>query len=260
MKKFFLSENRNFPFKLLGVQHISMLIITLFLFILVFKFKEKLIKLNNKNFKLLRIIIGLMLLLNMFVYRFSYMYYGIYDIKIHLSLYYCHIVNYMFVAALIINYMPFYKFVYGLSWIGSIWTVLFPNFNVGIDCFILYNSFISHNLLILFTTLIMTIKKINYSIKDCFKCMIGAITIFLFTYMINYDFGTNFNSPHSILGIYSNYSIIKGYDILFIMGLIGGVLGLIINKFILKKYKRRKIMHKNIIIFFIVSAFQFYLI
>ena len=219
MRDFLLSKNMKFPFKLFGIQHILIIVITIILFLLILIFKKKLFKIDNNHFRILRFIIIFILLSNMLIYRLSYMHYGVYNIKIHLSLYYCHITNYLFIFSLLINQKSFYKIIYGLSWIGAIWTVFFPDFSVGIDCFILYNSFISHNLLLVFTTLIMVIKKIEYNFKDLFRSMIIAIIIVLFTYVVNYDFKTRFNTPDSILQQYTQYSIIGGYDILFFIGI-----------------------------------------
>lgn len=234
MRDFLLSKNRNFPFELFGKQHILMIIITLYLFVLIFIFRKKIFKLSERTFNILRIMFIFIILGNMLLYRGSYIYYGVYNIKIHLSLYYCHIVNYLFVIALLINYKPFYKFVYGLCWIGPIWTVIFPDFLVGIDCFIFYSSFISHNLLLVFITFILVLKGIKYNFYDFLKCLFIAMSIFIFTNVVNYDFGTSFNKPDTLLNDYIKFNFIGGNAILFIMGIIGNTIGLLINKIYIK--------------------------
>lgn len=230
MKDFLLSIDSNFPFEIFGKQHMLMLIITLYLFVIVFIFRKRLSKMNERQFNILRKVCAFIILFNMLIYRGSYIYYGIYDIKIHLSLYYCHIVNYLVVIALLINYNPFYKIVYGLSWIGTIWAVIFPDLSSGVDCFGFYTCFISHNLLLFFVITIVVIKHIKYNFKDFIKSLIIAIIIFSLTNVVNYDFGTNFNSPYSLLGEYVRFSLIGGNDILFILGVIGNIVGLLINK------------------------------
>lgn len=230
MKDFLLSKNSQFPFDLFGFQHILMLFITFALFILIFIYKPKLVELNAKTFNKIRNFMIIIILLNMFVYRGSYLFYGVYDIKIHLSLYYCHIVNYFFVFALIINYNPFYKIVYGLSWMGGLWSILFPEFQGGIDSFIFYSFFISHNLLLIFTTFILNIRNIRYKFKDLIKSLFVAVLIFVFTNLINYEFNTKYNTPISILGKYSYYGILRGYDILILAGFVGNLIALCINK------------------------------
>lgn len=235
MRDFLLSKNSNYPFSLFGMQHIIMILITIFLFIIIYLLKNRLIKTSQKKQKIVRLIILFILLINMLIYRLSYMFYGIYQIEIHLSLYYCHIVNYLFILALLINYNPFYKIVYGLSWIGAIWTVFFPDVSGGIDCFIFYTSFISHNLLLVFTTFILVIKKIKYKSLDFIKSIIICIIIITFTHLVNYDFGTNFNTLNSILGKYVNFGTVLGYTCLFFMALIGNLIGFLINKIYLQK-------------------------
>lgn len=230
MENFFLSRNSNFGFELFDWQHKILLIITLFLFLLLFIFREKISTMNYRNKKIFEKIIIAVILINMFLYRGSYIYYGVYDIKKHLSLYYCHIVNYLLVISLIIKYKPFYKIVYTLSWIGSIWTIIFPDISGGFDCYILYTSFISHNLLIVFTSVILVMNSFCISVKDTIKGIAVSIFIFLFTYAINKDFGTKFNSPYSILKDYVHVEIYVRYMLLIIMGVIGAFCGYIVNK------------------------------
>ena len=238
MKDFLLSKNSDFSFTLFGLQHILTILITIFLFYTIYKAKDKLVILFKKKQKMIRIIIMVILALNMLIYRVSYMYYGIYQIEIHLSLYYCHIVNYLVILSLLMDYDKFYKIVYGLSWIGAIWVILFPDVSGGIDCFIFYTSFISHNLLLVFVTFILVVKKLKYNFWDFIKSTLWCAVIIIFTYLVNYDFGTNFNTLDSILGKYLYFNnAILGYLCLFIMGSVGNIIGLIINKLCLLKRK-----------------------
>lgn len=170
----------------------------------------------------------------MLIYRLAYIYYGVYDVKVHLDLYYCHIVNYLFVLSLLLNYKPFYKIVFGLSWAGSIWTVFFPDLSGGIDCFIFYQSFISHNVLLVFTTIIIIIKNIKLNSLDCIKSILFSIGIMGFTYIINYDFGTKYNNPALILKGYISLTTTQKYLILVLMGICGIIVGKIINYIYLK--------------------------
>ena len=107
MRRFLLSENTKFYFEAFGLQHIVTLFLILFGIILIFVFRKKIQRIKPSTEKKLRIIFAILLIFNMLFYRFIYMYYGIYDIKYHLSLYYCHITNYLFALALLIDYKPF---------------------------------------------------------------------------------------------------------------------------------------------------------
>ena len=233
MREFFLSENMNFPFKNFGIQHIMMLIFTIICFIFIFIYRKKFTKLNIESQKKIRLIIGLIILISMLSYRISYMYYGVYDIKKHLSLYYCHIVNYIFVLSLVINNKKFYKIVYILSWISLI-TIVFPDISTGIDSYIFYQFFISHNLLIVFSTFMLVLNNQKIELIDLFKGIIIANFIILFTYVINFDFGTNFNTPLSIfygtiVSIYK-YTYFEGCLFLNLIALIDGMIGYLVSK------------------------------
>lgn len=240
MEAFLLSKNFNFPFKIFGIQHIFTIILTIILLFLLYKYRVKIVSYSHNNLKKQRIIMLLIILGNMLIYRFSYMFYGVYNIKSHLSLYFCHIVNYLFILSLILNYKTFYKIIYGLSWIGPFFAVIFPSLSVGIDCFGFYTFFISHNLLLVFVTYIMIATKIKYCFNDFFKCMLYSISIILFTYFINYDFGTYFNTPNSILGNYMNLDKLQGYLVLFVISVIGNFLAIIINRIYIKNYNRKE--------------------
>ena len=243
MKKFLLSQNTSFPFTNFGLQHILILILTILCFIIIYVNQSKLQMLNYKQDKKIRFTIIIVLLLNMFIYRVSYMYYGVYDIKLHLSLYLCHITNYLFVILLLINYKTFYKIIYGLSWISCFVSILYPSLSEGIDSFIFYTFFISHNLLLVFTTLMMVINNLKFSLCDCFKSIICAIMIIVFTYVVNYDFGTRFNTPNSILYNFDNLYVVNiylKYLLLFLIGLIGLLAGYIINKIYSCRRKNEK--------------------
>lgn len=232
MRDFFLSNNTNYPFELFGFQHCVLLLITMFAFLLMFVLKKRIMDINNKKFRIIRIVMGIIIFFNMFIYRVSYMYYDVYDIKIHLSLYYCHIVNYLFVISLIINYKLYYKMIYILTFIGSVWAILFPQINEGIDCFIFYTTFICHNLLSIFVTFIMCNFKIKMHFLKDIKYFIYAILIVLFTYLINIDLGTNYNEPNwPIFNQYVNY---YRYIFLLLLGFIGYVVSFVINKVYIK--------------------------
>ena len=200
MENFLLSRNFKFPFSLFGVQHIFLIVLTIILLLLMYKFRLKIISNLNNNLKKQKKVMAIIILGNMLVYRISYMIYGVYNIKIHLSLYFCHIINYMFVLALVLNYKSFYKIVYGLSWIGPFFAVFFPSLTVGLDCFGFYSFFISHNLLLIFTTYLMIVNKIEYDFKDFFKCLFYSFSIIIFTYFINYAFGTNLQGFYDKFG------------------------------------------------------------
>lgn len=234
MKKFFLSRYTKFDFNLFDFQHICLIIITIIGLILIYKYRKKIINLKEVKIKKIRYLFVFIILINMFLYRGSYLYYGVYNIKIHLSLYYCHLVNYIFVFFLFLNYKKFYKISYILCWIGAFWTVLFPDISGGIDCFIFYCSFISHNLVLIFVTFMVVVNKLKITIKDLLIGIFICFILFFITYLINIDFGTNFNSPYSILKDYVILSEKLRYLLLFVLGLISAFVSYVLNKFYMR--------------------------
>lgn len=211
------------------------ILITVLTLVIIYICRHKIKKISDKNMKRLRFFIIVIILLNMILYRGSYIYYRVYNIKVHLSLYYCHLINYFFVFCLYINKKTLYRIVYTLIWVGAFWTVLFPDISGGIDCFIFYSSFISHNMILCFVTFIVVANNVELSIFDLIKAIFICFVIFFVTYIINIDFGTNFNSPYSILKDYVNISLGARYLLLIVLGLISSFVGYIINKLYLRR-------------------------
>lgn len=74
----------------------------------------------------------------------------------------------------------------------------------------------------------------DVSFKDLVKGIVIANLIVLFTYVINYDFGTYFNDPTDLfdgtkMGIYE-YNYFKGYLLLNAIAFIGAIIGYTVSK------------------------------
>lgn len=74
----------------------------------------------------------------------------------------------------------------------------------------------------------------DVNFKDLVKGIVIANLIVLFTYVINYDFGTYFNDPTDLfdgtkMGIYE-YNYFKGYLLLNVIAFIGAIIGYTVSK------------------------------
>lgn len=115
-----------------------------------------------------------------------------------------------------------------LCWIGPIWVIFFPEIDRSFDCYIFYSSFISHNLLSVFTTFIICKYRLKMNFLRDIKYFLFAVSIVLITYLINYDFGTNFNKPNWYILMKLEKPL--KYLVLFSLGFIGYAISFVINK------------------------------
>ena len=90
-----------------------------------------------------------------------------------------------------------------------------------------YNIFISHNLVGIFTTFIISKYKLKMKFLKDIRYFIVAIIIILITYVINYDFRTKYNVPN--WDIFIGYQYWIRYTVLIIMGFIGYIVSFIIS-------------------------------
>ena len=239
MRDFLLPYNTKFPFNLFGNQHKICICLTILLIMLLYIKKDKIKKMKHQ--KVFRYIFSIVLLSNLLIYRISYMYYGLYNIKIHLSLYYCFLINYFFIIGLIINYKPFYKKIYILWWIGCFWAILFPDLSVGIDRFLFYSFFISHNLLFVFILFIVIYNNLNINFKDLCIGFLIALSIFIVSNIINIDFGTRYNAfDFMFKDIYFDTKMHKQLY-LVMAGLVSGFVGYILSKIFISTKKGKSV-------------------
>lgn len=246
MKEFFVDETIGIQFNQFDIQHTICLLATLIsiFFILLFQNKIKLISL--KKIKILRIITATIIILNMIIYRGSYLIYGKYILSRHLSLYLCHIIGYVYAADLLLNGKKAFRKIYFLIFISPLFSIIYPDLQSGVDCYLFYSSFISHNFVIISSVFFVCAYNVKPNLKDGFVAYVIAVVIVLFTYMINYDFNTVFNMPKSLFyEIINKYNIVpvKQYLILIICGIIGlfvGELVLILKK-LLGRTKKNEI-------------------
>lgn len=190
MKKFFLNQNHNIPFELGGFIHIGCIIVLLLAIMIIYKNRQK-IK-NIKRKQLLKNIMFGILISNMLIYYFSYIYYGVYDWKVHLPLHFCFISGNLFMIYLMTKSVKIYKTVYFFALMGPLPAVLLPDIKTSFDSFIFYQYFISHHLFIIFSFFVYYLDDIDINIKDLLKSLVWANIIFLIMYIFNSAFGTNY--------------------------------------------------------------------
>lgn len=222
MKKFFLNENTYIPFKLGGIIHIVCILFLVISLYLIYRNRNK-IK-NIKHKKTIKVIMCLIMYLNMFIYYTSLAYYGVYDLKLHLSLHICFISGILFMIYLLTNHKKIYKMVYFFSIVGPLPAILLPDLKTSFDSYVFYQFFISHHLFIIFSYFILYLDSIHIEFKDALKSLFTLICIFITMAIFNNIFGTNYimskSFPNHVLKLFPFVKSINPFIILTIVGIL----------------------------------------
>lgn len=216
MREFFLDEVVGIPFKLFGIIHFSCIALLIFLLVLVYKNRNKIRNIKNK--KKVKLIIFAILMSNMLIWYGSYIYYGIYDIKIHLLLHFCFIAGNLFMLYLITGWKKLYKIAFFFTFIGPLPAVIFPDLISSFDAFIFYQYFISHHLLMVFSYFVLYMDDFIIEIKDGISAFIAGNILFITMMNINEIFGTNYimskRLPEHIYNLFPVFNYINPFIIL----------------------------------------------
>lgn len=191
MREFFLDEFTS-QFKLFGLEHLLCLSLLLIGLTIVFIFRNKISTLNDKTKKTLKILMIVILMLNRLLYVGSYIFYDIYTWKENLPLHFCFVTGYLFIFSLILDNKKLFKIAYFFTFIGPFIAIIWPGFESTFDCYIFYEFFISHHMLIFFVFFTFYMNKIEMNKKDILKAILWANILFIFAILFNKTFGTNY--------------------------------------------------------------------
>lgn len=229
IREFFLDENPGIPFRLFGSIHfgcLAVLFISLFL-IYYYRHKIKCIDMARKN--KIRRIMFIILISNMLIYYGSYIYYGVYDIRVHLPLHFCFIAGILFMIYLITRSKKLYHIVFFLTFIGPLPAVIYPDLVSSFDYYVFYQYFISHHLLMIFSYFILYMDDHRITFNHVFWTYIWANVIFIIMMIVNYIFGTNYIMSSELPAhIYKLFPILRKVNPVPVLELVGIIVVMIL--------------------------------
>ncbi len=192
MREFFLDEEIKIPFILFGKTHIGCIIIGLTGLLLIYLLRNQIKKIDKKKHRLIKYTMFIILFGNMAIYYGSYLYYGVYNWKVHLPLHFCFIAGILFMIYLLTGKRKLYKIIFPLTFIGPLPAIFYPELTSSFDHFLFYQYFISHHLLMIFSYFILYLEDFTITLKDTIKTFITANLIFLIMSIFNMIFKTNY--------------------------------------------------------------------
>lgn len=199
MKNYLLNNNVGIEFCLFSIIHLIILIVTYLIIILILFNKKKISNISNKQKKKIRIIVGVLFLLIIIVRRGSFIYYGVYNWKMHLDLGFCNMANLLFVLYCFTGSSKIYNICYYFVFGGPLLAMLFPSVTVSINNFSFLAFIIMHYGLFLFNIIFAIFENKKYQVKEALIGISTGVIYFLITMIFNNVFNTAYNEFNSLI-------------------------------------------------------------
>jgi len=194
MREFFLNQNTSiFNFEIFNFLHLISLVITLIGLIFIIYNKNKIANISNKRRKQIRIIFGIVLLLFYIFRRGSFVYYGVYNWKNHLSLGFCNMTSWLFIIYCLRGNKKIYNLCYYCAFCGPLLSILFPVIKIGINNYSFVNFIMIHHIVFLMNILFAIWEKKEYHRKDLLTSYMFIVVYVLLSYLFNFIFDTHYN-------------------------------------------------------------------
>lgn len=206
IREFFVNETPKFLFKQFGLIHMIFSIIPVIALIIIYINRNKIASIpKEKSQKILKIS-AIILLLNMIIFTFGFLYYGVFDYTKHLPFHLCFIANYMFMYGILFEKEWILKYTIFLCFIGPIPAILWPDMVSTIDNFEWWQYVISHHFFIIMSFFSYYALGYKVKINNYIKVFIFTNLLMFIMYPFNLYFGTNYifstEIPQNVMVLY----------------------------------------------------------
>lgn len=243
MKNFFLNQNNNFVIELFSIYHLLFICLIIFISVIIISNKNKLLNLKENNKKLIRYSLAIILFINFLLRRGSFIYYGVYDWKIHLDINFCNFTSILLFIYCLTGNKKIYPICFYFAFIGPLLSIILPSSNMSILNYSFYSFIILHHIIFIYNIIFMYINNYKYNKKDLIFVLYFIVIYFTLIYLFNYFMNTRYNMPLTFLNdfILNKSIIVKTLNIknieYFIMVSINGIL-IYIGKSFLKIFNK----------------------
>ena len=170
MREFFVDNHVGIPFYMFSWIHFLLIILTSIIVYIIYKFRNDIRNIKMK--KKIRYVIALIMFLNMTIYYGAYVYYGVYNWKVHLPLHLCFISGYLFMYALVCNNIKLRKLAYFMAFIGPLPAIIWSDLN-SVDSFVFIQFIISHHFFLCANLFVYYMDNLSINISDVKKITDG---------------------------------------------------------------------------------------
>ncbi len=206
IREFFVNETPKFLFKQFGLIHMIFSIIPVIALIIIYINRNKIAAIPKEKSKKILKISAIILLLNMIIFTFGFLYYGVFDYTKHLPFHLCFIANYMFMYGILFDKEWILKYTIFLCFIGPIPAILWPDMVSTIDNFEWWQYVISHHFFIIMSFFSYYALGYKVKINNYIKVFIFTNLLMFIMYPFNLHFGTNYifstEIPQNVMVLY----------------------------------------------------------
>lgn len=206
IREFFVNEAPKFLFKQFGLIHCIFIAIPIIVLIIMYINRNKISKIPVEKSKKILKIGAIILLLNMIIFTFGFLYFGVFDYTKHLPLHLCFIANYMFMYGILFEKEWILKYTIFLCFIGPIPAILWPDMVSTIDNFEWWQYVISHHFFIIMSFFSYYALGYKVKINNYIKVFIFTNLLMFIMYPFNLYFGTNYifstEIPQNVMVLY----------------------------------------------------------
>ena len=211
MREFFVNEEIGIPFHKFDLTHICLLVLLAIILFIIYKKRNDLPNIKHK--KRLKVIFSIILITNMCILYGSYIYYGVWDFRMHLPLHLCFITGNLYAIAAIFDLKELYKWVYFLVFVGPLSAIIWPDNTSCFDNYLWYHYIISHHGLFIFSFITYYMDKVKIEKRDLLNALLVGNIIFVSMAIFNDIFGTTYimttELPKHMLDLYPFLQNIK---------------------------------------------------
>lgn len=206
IREFFVNETPKFLFKQFGLIHMIFSIIPVIALIIIYINRNKIASIPKEKYQKILKISAIILLLNMIIFTFGFLYYGVFDYTKHLPFHLCFIANYMFMYGILFEKEWILKYTIFLCFIGPIPAILWPDMVSTIDNFEWWQYVISHHFFIIMSFFSYYALGYKVKINNYIKVFIFTNLLMFIMYPFNLYFGTNYifstEIPQNVMVLY----------------------------------------------------------
>lgn len=195
MRSFFLNINNGYFINLFSIMHILLIILVGCVLFIVIKNKNFFSNLSNKNKRTLRLLFGILLIINMLIRRGSFLYYGVYDWHKHLDINFCNFTSIVFIIYSFTGNKKILNCAYYMSFIGPFIAILLPSTNLNPLGYAFYSFLLIHHIIYIFSFIFMFMEGLKWDNKNLWRTVEFLIIYFIVVFIFDISFGVNYNQP-----------------------------------------------------------------
>lgn len=187
----FFDETASTPMPIFGPLHISLIVGTIILVILIYLNREKLQKIKNQ--KLVRNVMAWILLGNMIIHYTALILNGTWSYVNDLPLHLCYITNFIFIYTLFSNNKKnTFSFIYYFTLIGPGPAIIWSDLAATYDNFRFYQFITSHHVMVLFSFYALYVLGYKSDFKAATKAFFMGHILVAVMFIFNKIFATNY--------------------------------------------------------------------